>query len=217
MGDIGCFSLNEFKHISCGDGGMCLARDQALARRIRMATDKAYCREPGSARFPEFLATNYRMTELQGAVACAQLRKLDAICARRHALGERLRELISGLPGICPPAVLPGGYSTYWFFMLRVDEDALGVSTDTIASALGAEGVPAGAHYIGRCVYEYPSMARSPLASTYVPGMCPTAQAILDTGIIIPIHESYSDGDIEETGLAVRKVACHFAARRAAS
>lgn len=213
-GDIGCFSLNEFKHISCGDGGMCVTRDPELARRIRMATDKAYCREPGSARFPEFLATNYRMTELQGAVALAQLGKMDAICARRHALGDRLRELVTGVPGIHPPHILPGGYSTYWFFLMRVDEAAMGVSTDQVAAAIGAEGAPAGAHYIGRGVYEYPALAGSPAASTYRPGMCPTAQAILDTGIIVPIHESYRDEDIEAIGRAVQKVGRHYAGRK---
>jgi perosamine synthetase len=219
FGDIGCFSLNEFKHISCGDGGMCLTRDPGLARRIRMATDKAYSREPGASRFPEFLATNYRMTELQGAVALAQLRKLDAICAARHAHGERLTALLHGAPGIHPPRVPPGGYATYWFYLFRVDEEALGVSTDQFAEALRAEGVPAGAHYIGKCVYEYPALgvgrwalgSQSPYDPTTQRPCCPNAEAILRTGIIVPIHQAYTETDIEETAAAIRKVACHYA------
>lgn len=223
FGDIGCFSLNEYKHISCGDGGMCLTRDPALARRIRMATDKAYSREPGAARFPEFLATNYRMTELQGAVALAQLRKLDAICQARHAHGERLTRLLEGTPGIHPPRVLPGGYSTYWFYLFRVDETVLGISADQFAEALRAEGLSAAPHYIGRCVYEYPlfgnrafryagaQKAQRLNAPTPQRPLCPNAQAILDTGVVVPIHEAHTDLDVEETAAAIRKVAHHYA------
>jgi len=219
FGDIGCFSLNEYKHIACGDGGMCLTRDPALARRIRMATDKAYSRDPGASRFPEFLATNYRMTELQGAVALAQLRKLDAICAARHAHGERLTRLLQGTPGLHLPRVLPGGYSTYWFYLFRVDEAALGVSADQVAEALRAEGVSAGAHYIGCCVYDWPAVRNhrtliadriSNVSSVQSP-CCPNAEAILQTCVIVPVHEAHTETDVAETAAAIRKVACHYA------
>lgn len=205
FGDVGCFSLNEFKHISCGDGGLCITNDPDLARQIRRATDKAYSREPGASRDPDFLATNYRMTELQGAVAVAQLRKLEGICQARHAHGERLTRLLEGVPGLLPPRVLPGGYSTYWFYLFRVDE-ALGASADAVAEALRAEGVPAGAHYIGRCVYEYPVLLGMPFGDRYRPGLCPRAEEVLRTGIIVPIHQDYSEADIEETAAAIGKV-----------
>src|SRR5438093_4482139 len=86
VGQLGIYSYNEFKHISCGDGGLVVTNDNSLATKARLATDKAYNRAPGAtAREPHFLADNYRMTELQGAVALAQLGKLDSIVSRRRA------------------------------------------------------------------------------------------------------------------------------------
>src|SRR6185436_17440405 len=96
IGRIGCFSFNEFKHISCGDGGVCVTDDDALAVAARKAGDKGYDRAPGAIREASLLAGNYRMTELQAAVAIAQLGKLDSIVARRRSWCGRLHEKLAG-------------------------------------------------------------------------------------------------------------------------
>ncbi|MFT3789314.1 MAG: DegT/DnrJ/EryC1/StrS family aminotransferase [Tepidisphaeraceae bacterium] len=70
FGVAGCFSFNEFKHLSCGDGGVVVTNDDAMAARLRLAVDKCYNRDAKAlVRSPTFLGNNYRMTELQGAVA----------------------------------------------------------------------------------------------------------------------------------------------------
>src|SRR4051812_26942215 len=127
VGQIGCYSFNEFKHIACGDGGIAITNDDALAKKLRLATDKGYDRTPGiSMRDPKFMANNYRMTELQGAVALAQLRKLDLIISRRQSWCGRLTKLLRGLPGLQLPAVQEQGAHSYWFYMMRVDPRQLG-------------------------------------------------------------------------------------------
>jgi len=217
LGDIGCFSLNEFKHISCGDGGIVITRDERLASRLRLATDKCYNREPGvTQRNPIFLANNYRMTELQGAVALAQLEKLDSIVARRRQWCEALSERLQDVPGISLPQPTAGCEPSWWFYMLRVAPETLGADADAFAEALRAEGVPAGAHYIGQCVYEYPIFANHSAfergthaytARTYTKGLCPFAEAILDTCVLLPVSEAYTQTDLEETARAIRRLA----------
>lgn len=219
-GQIGCFSLNEFKHVSCGDGGAVITSDPELAKRLRLATDKCYDREPGAVvRNATFLANNYRMTELQGAVALAQLGKLDGIVDRRRKWCAGLSERLTGIEGITLPEPTPGCEPSWWFYMMRVQPSALGADADAFAEAIRAEGVPAGAHYIGRCVYEYPIFVDHSAfqhgshpfsARTYGKGLCPEAEAILDTTVIIPINEAYTDTDLEETALAVNRVARWF-------
>ena len=214
---VGCFSLNEFKHISCGDGGIVVTDDSALASRLRLATDKCYNREPGVAmRNPLFLAANYRMTELQGAVSLAQLGKLDDIVARRRRYADGLNAGLAGTPGITLPKVTPNSSCSWWFYMFRVVPEELGIDADKFCAALSAEGVPCGAHYIGRPVYEYPvfvdhsafERGSHPYASrTYGSGLCPNAEAILDTCVRLSSHEAFSESDCEETVQAVRKVA----------
>jgi dTDP-4-amino-4,6-dideoxygalactose transaminase len=220
IGHVGCFSYNEFKHISCGDGGVIVCNDPAVAKKLRLATDKAYDRSPGvSIRDPKFMANNYRMTELQGAVAVAQLRKLDSIVQRRQSWCGRLTERISHIKGLQIPIATPGATHTYWFYMMRVDTGTMGANADQFAAALKAEGVPASAHYIARPIYKYPLFlnhsaydhAEHPFArADYSRVKCPVAEQILETCVIMAINESYSDQDLDETVRAFDRVAGHF-------
>ena len=212
MGALGCFSLNDHKHISVGDGGLTVTDDLDLARAARRFTDKWYQREKDLNREVDRLAPNYRMSELCGAVGVAQLGKLRWICSRRRELGNRLTSLIEGLPGIHPHQIVPKGKSSYWFYMLRVDESVIGCDRNTFAQALRAEGLSAGAGYIEKPVYLTELFTR--MGRPYVPGLCPVAEEILTTAIRLPINEFHTDQDIEETGVAIRKVALYYAGQK---
>lgn len=226
FGAIGCFSFNEFKHISCGDGGLAVTNDADTAARLRLATDKGYDRTIGAAvRNPDFLANNYRMTELQGAVARAQIRKLDSIVARRRAWCAAFAGRLEGLPGIKLPCPTDGCDPSWWFILLRVTPE-LKVSADRFAEALVAEGIPATARYIGRCVYEYPLLTNHtpfergshPFACrTYRRGLCPVAEDILETAVQLPVNEAFNEQDLEETVFAIRRAAEWFVAGQSMS
>lgn len=217
VGDIGCFSLNEFKHISCGDGGLIVTDDEGLADRLRLAVDKCYDRRPGvTQRNPRFLAGNYRMTELQGAVALAQLRKLPGIVERRRSWCSRLSEAVADVPGVLLPQPTEGCTPSWWFYLMQADQDGRGVTADALAQAMQAEGLPVGAHYIGQPVYRYPLFAERSVfvrgshpcyGQAYPEGLCPNAEAILRRCLILSVHEDYDDQDLEETALGIRKAA----------
>jgi len=227
MGDISCFSTNEFKHISTGDGGAVLTNDETLYRKAFKFADKNYDRlgDGAAVRNCEFLAPNYRMTELQGAVGIAQLDKLEAICTRRNIIGDRITEGISGLKGVYPPKVLEGCKSSYWFYMMQINAQEAGVHASEFAKALSAEGLPASHGYIPTCVYEYPLFTEkniypgtgAPFDSKYYgkeieykKGMCPTAEYILDSAVKFSISEFYTDSDVDEMIRAIRKVADYY-------
>jgi dTDP-4-amino-4,6-dideoxygalactose transaminase len=226
FGLAGCYSLNEFKHISCGDGGIVVTGDAEFAARTRLATDKAYSRVPagGTVRKPSFLANNYRMTELQGAVARAQLRKLDGIVRRRQQWCRELTRRLEGVSGLQLPQVTRGGEHSYWFYLMRVDAPGaagsrLGATTDQFADALKAEGLPVSAHYIGQPIYEYPLFTRHhafdrgdhPFAAReYGRGLCPNAEALLESCIVLQVNEAYSADDLEQTVHAITRVARWF-------
>lgn len=221
FGAVGCFSLNEFKHIGCGDAGLVVTDDPELAHLLRLATDKGYDRRPGvTDRNPTFLCANYRMTELQGAVGRAQLRKLDEIVRRRRQWCGALSERLAGIDGLLLPHPTPGSNPSWWFYMMRVVPQVLGADADQFAEALKAEGLPVSAHYIGRCVYEYEVFTRHSAfrrgshpfsARTYEKGLCPRAEEILDTAVMLAINEGYTATDLEETVEAVTRAAKWFA------
>ncbi len=228
IGDIGCFSLNDFKHISTGDGGMLIMKDEELYKRALKFTDKNYDRlaaDPAVSRNIEYLAPNYRMTELQGAVAIAQLGRVEWICGQRNKYGNSLTEAIKDLPGIYPPEIIDGCKSSYWFYMLRIDEKAAGVSRDEFCKALQAEGVPCSAGYIATCVYEYDLLKNKnayietdcPFGCKYYgkdiqykKGLCPVSEEILSTSVILSINEFYTEQDLKETIEAIRKISDYY-------
>ncbi|MBM4039962.1 MAG: DegT/DnrJ/EryC1/StrS family aminotransferase [Planctomycetes bacterium] len=218
IGDIGCFSLQQSKHMTCGDGGLTVTRDAALAERMALFRDKGWPRKPG-ARGYVLLGLNYRMTELQAAVALAQLDKVAEVVRRRNELGDRLSALISSAPGIIPAPVTPGGRHTYWSYGLR----CVGHDPVRFAAALRAEGIPCGQGYIGKPIYlcMEPLAARRtfgtsshPLDSChgarrldYAEGMCPRTEAILREMITLGIHEHLADADIADMAAGINKVA----------
>ncbi len=224
IGHIGCFSLNDFKHISAGDAGMVITDDEITATRLRLSTDKGYSRVKDAAeRNPTFLCNNYRMTELQGAVGRAQLRKMESIVERRRAWVEKLRTRIGMLAGLQLPEVTAGGEASWWFFMFRVIPSDLGMTADEFSEAMAAEQCPVGAHYIGRCVYEYPiflehsAFVRGKHAYQsvkYAKGMCPQAEDLLENCLILPINEGYTDQDLDETARAFEKVVAWAESKR---
>ncbi len=231
IGDVGCFSLNDFKHISAGDGGMVVTNRDDLAPKIAMFADKNYRRAPGGTPLREIasLAPNYRMTELQGAVGLAQMKKLKRICKKRHEIGEGYTKGLKGIPGIFPHKVTPGGRCTYWFYMFRVDAKVLGVPRDRFVEAVQAEGVAASPGYIPAPIYQWEVFRRRTIypgsrcpydckharkGITYKKGLCPEAERILETSVRLPANEFFTKTDVRETVAGIRKVAGHFLAKK---
>ena len=227
---ISAFSLNHFKHITCGSGGMVLTNDDGLRKTASLFLDKCYDREAGK-RNPFFLAPNYQLTELQAAVALAQLEKLPAIVGRRRELGDRLRNLLGTVPGIETQSVPDGCKHSYFLFLFRVREDLLGVTAAEFSQALEAEGIPNKAHLItgGMCEYQYDIFrnrsafpgSMHPFVNSefdtnvkYRDGLCPNAERAFGDTITMNLNEFYTDQDIEETGAAIAKVAHHYASQR---
>lgn len=229
IGDFGCFSLNDFKHISAGDGGMILMHneeDYVVAHKFADKNYNRFSKNPQELRKIEYIAPNYRMNELTGAVAIAQLDRLPWICERRNELGERLTAGIKDLPGIQIHEVKEGNKSSYWFYMFRIDEKAAGVNRADFAAALTAEGIPASVGYLPACVYEYDMFKNlEGFRGTHVPfnlpeygreikyasGDCPVAEEILETSIRLNISEFYTEQDIDDIIAAFKKICAHYA------
>lgn len=219
LGDLACFSLQQSKHMTCGEGGLMVTSNDAWARRATLFADKAWPRETkalGSNRFL-FLAQNYRMSELQGAVALAQLGKVQDAVARRRAAAASLTALLADIPGVAAPSVPPVTNPAYWLYMLRIPG-----GSRQFGDALVAEGIRAWVQYIvdplyfaplftecatyGRSGYPLREFARQ----QYRRGLCPNAEQALQEVIAIWWNENYSEKNVCEMVGAIRKVARHL-------
>lgn len=220
MGDIGCFSLQQSKHITCGDGGITITNNDEYGMRGRLFMDKGWHRAQYGPREYEVFGPNYRMNELSGAVALAQTRKLRDIIARRRAAGDLLSELLADNPNVRPQKLLDGCQHTYWQYGMRVEEGAP-FTADEFAAALRAEGVSCGAHYIGRPIFlchdalrnqrlfgdsSYPfDQASHPVI--YDDSTCPRTQEVLDRMVqpMCPTQFTPED-EVRDIARAIRKV-----------
>ena len=223
MGAINAFSLNHFKHITCGSGGMILTNDDRLRYHASIFLDKCYQRDEG-LRNPFFLAPNYQMTELQGAVALAQLEKVEDVVTSRNRLGVQLDDLLKQIPGVAPQRTAEGCRHSYFLYVFKLDLAELDCTTEEFCEALNAEGIPSRAHLItgGRPVYLYDVFQKRsafpgsdfPLSGrTYQRGDCPVAEDAFDRWITMNIYEHYRETDIQEIAHGVGKAAHHFRSR----
>lgn len=225
FGDIGCFSLNDFKHISAGDGGMVITNNEELYHKALMFADKNYNRLGESVvKKINQLAPNYRMNELTAAVALAQLDKVEDICRKRNAFGDRLNAALQGIKGIYPHKIQEGCESSYWFYMFRVNEEELGTTRTEFVKALTAEGLTVQEGYIARCVYQqemfknktvYSQNCQYPLENVeYKDGDCPVAEEILATSVRMLINEFYTEQDLQDIITAIKKVCAYYSNKK---
>jgi len=102
IGDIGAFSLNFFKTISAGDGGMVVTDDDMLYEKAFGFHDQGHkpSRMGVEVGDRSIIGLNFRINELTGAVALAQLRKIEKILSTLHKKKKRLKDAISSVEGI---------------------------------------------------------------------------------------------------------------------
>jgi perosamine synthetase len=223
VGQIGCFSLQDSKHIACGDGGIATSGDETLGPLLTKFGDKGTNRyNPKDSSTA--LGANYRMSELQSAFVAAQLTRLEGIASTRARLGNLLTEKLQGVPGITSHQVDPQDRCVYWFYMVRFVPEKMRCDRATFVKALGAEGVTFSAGYIPVPVYGMPMFQKHSFFAGHWPikelGLtkmdytqvkCPETEAILKTCMLFRVNEAMNEEYINAVAAAVRKVARHYA------
>ena len=138
FGNPSAVSFHPRKSISTGEGGMALVNDPQLADHIRQLRSHAASvsevqRNAGKGYLlPEYneLGFNYRMTDIQGAIGCAQVKKLDFITAERARLAARYDALLpQAVPFVNTPFVPEGYTHIYQTYCCLVNLEAIGRST----------------------------------------------------------------------------------------
>ena len=207
IGDIGCFSLQQGKHVTTGEGGLVTTNDDALARRMFLLINKAFgYGDPNPDHY--FIALNYRMNELTGAVALAQLNKLHWSVQQRRNTANQLSEKLAGVRGIEPPYVAPGNESSFWKYCLRVDGEVIPGGAVGLAKKLKEErGIFSAPRYIQKPAFQcqifseqrtfgnsrWPFTLASPAAVDYSPAKFPGTFSGLESILVLPWNERYTD------------------------
>lgn len=214
IGAFGAFSLNVFKVITAGDGGVLAASDTGLYERAFAFHDHgAKPLRAGVADDGSLLGLNLRMHELTGAVALAQVRKLDRILAELRWRKRLLRESLDGLSGFRfrPLADEEGDCGTTLTLVFEEADLARRVAEALSTKTLQQSGRHAYGNMIQLLNRKMPTpeacpwaCAAHPSAVTYRAGMLPRTDDVLSRSIslAVGVHDSYLGADFGVTILS---------------
>lgn len=225
IGDVGCFSFQLEKNITSGEGGVLVTDQDEVFRRAAIYSDQggqfwtfhAGVRDTFGGQ--PVIGENLRMAEIPGAILGAQLAKLPPVMDLIERNTSTIRDAAVEFDGLGIPASQPGR-----------DRHALGVlcylpdseTAARVASALRAEGVPAGKVYGGvpvyaarqilnqwtitdGCPFNCPTFFPEPVR--YEMGMCPRSEDLLARSVMISTGPFYTEEDLDEIIFGIQKVA----------
>lgn len=153
FGTVGCFSFQQGKHMTCGEGGIVITQNAAIARRMKLFRDKGWgFGDPNPDHYS--LGLNYRMTELQAAIARAQLIKLDKCVDDRVRLAHKMHSLLKDIPGLILPIPPHNKVNTYWKYPLLVDEKIIPGGSEALGAKLKEQGIWCVPRYIKKPAFE---------------------------------------------------------------
>lgn len=226
LGDLGCFSFHPRKSITTGEGGVVVTRSPDHDRTIRVLRDHGASRSDherhqaaGGFRLADYdhLGFNYRMTDIQGALGAAQMRRAGELLAARAERARRYDRLLAGLDWLVTPAAPPDQVHGYQAYVCRLapeargveDADRLGPARDRLMELLEARGIAArpGTHAAALTGYY---RARYGLSPARFPG----AYLSERLSLTLPLWPEMSDAEQDQVCEALR--ALWPAAREAA-
>lgn len=223
FGAINAFSFQLNKVITGGEGGAVTTNDARLYERAVRAHDQGSFRT-GQGEIPEFCGENYRMSELNGALVGAQLKRLSEIVEPMQQAKRHLRAAIEGLPNITLREVPDPEGDTGNSLTILLPSAA---AREQFQHAIQAEGIPFQNPYGGRPVYMIDRLRYKRTwdgqgigfqhhpdgLEPYAAGLCPRAEDLLSRALGLSITPIWSGREVEDTIVALEKVAHALAAQ----
>ncbi|MEW6445847.1 MAG: DegT/DnrJ/EryC1/StrS family aminotransferase [Pseudomonadota bacterium] len=225
LGHMGVFSLNYHKTIQSGEGGVVVTDDPDLADRLQLIRNhaEAVVEAKGTANLVNMVGFNYRMTEIEAAIAREQLRKLKGLLDARIDAAATLDSLLAGMPGITCPRIASGVRHGYYVYAMRYDAQKAGMSREDFIAAIRAEGIPINPGYVrplylqpmyqqriafGKDGYPFTHPANAGCRQEYARGTCPVTERMHYQELIFGdlCHANVSRDDLEDVARAFDKV-----------
>jgi dTDP-4-amino-4,6-dideoxygalactose transaminase len=229
IGNIGTFSTVDGKIMSTGEGGFCLTNDDKLAEK--MGSIHNFYRARATSNVHEFygIGYNYRMTEFQAAIGREQLKKLGRMVETRRRNPSYLTKHLKEIEEVSPPSEASWARHAYYYYALRIDTKALGLTREQFEEALTAEGIPISPSrstplvsrtqlFVKKIGYGRTNYPWSTSTIDYTAQRFPVAEAV-DKEVFwltdaLPI---LTRDDLDDIITAVEKVSSSFMARTAAA
>jgi perosamine synthetase len=189
LGDVGCFSFYANKIITTGEGGMITTNNAALAEKARNLKGLAF----GDVNkfMHKDIGVNYRMTNLQAALGCAQFENIENIIAAKRRIAKRYTERFKNFDNLQLPVEKPYARNVYWMYHLALQGN-LSDKRALVMQRLADKGIETREGFIPYNMQDI-FIARG----WTTPKECPLANKAATTGFYLPSGATLSDDDID--------------------
>ncbi len=209
FGDIGCFSFYVTKNVITGEGGMVITEDDDMAARIKVLGLHGMSKDAWN-RFSDegykhyqvvHAGFKYNMTDMQASIGIHQLKRVNEYWEKRKAIWLRYNEVFRDLPCITPRDPEPETRHAYHLYTPLIDIDRTRKERDWVLSALTAENIGVGVHYLPVHLHPYYEKTFG-----WKKGDFPNAEWIGERTISLPLSARLDENDTEDVISAFRKV-----------
>jgi perosamine synthetase len=202
LGTIATFSLFANKVITSGEGGLIVTDSEDLANKCRYYRNQ--CFPLGGPRhfIHEDVGYNYRMTNIQAALAWAQLGKIDKLIAGRRRVNTMYRHSLAGVPGIHFQDELSWAKNVYWMTAITIDPEQAGFSRNDLEKHLISKQIQTRRLFVG--------MNRQPVLKTRgyrITSEFPVSDFLSDNGLYLPSSSHLEEQKIETISAAIKELA----------
>ncbi len=141
LGNVACFSFNGNKLLTTGSGGMLVTDDETWAGRAKYLTTQA--KDDPTEYVHNAIGFNYRLTNVQAALGCAQLEQVAAFLAAKRRIAEAYSVALGEVSGLEPMPEALWARSAFWLYTVLVDEGLYGLDSRVLLRRLAEKGVQA--------------------------------------------------------------------------
>lgn len=209
ISDLTAFSFYATKTLTTGEGGMVTTDNEAYAQRIRMmrlhgiSRDawKRYSSEGNWYYEVHEAGYKYNLTDMQAAIGLVQLAKCDAMWAARVRVIESYNQAFGPNPGLELPLVRSDRTSAWHLYILRLNEEMLGIGRDDFMKELKLRGVGTSLHFIPLHLHPYYQREFG-----YRKGDFPVAEAQYERCLSLPLCAAMRDDEVACVISAVEEI-----------
>jgi len=205
--DITCFSFYATKGVTAGEGGMVVTAREEWAERIRRLSlhglSAAAWSRYDKGGWWEYdvteLGYKYNMTDIQGALALAQMGRAEKMRERREAIARRYAGALRGIEGLATPVVGDGLRHAWHLYQIAVNPKLSRLDRGALARALREEGIGASVHFKPLHLFPYYQERLGVQA-----GQFPTAEDCFEETLSLPIYPDLTDADADRVAQRIR-------------
>jgi perosamine synthetase len=193
LGTIGTFSFQATKTITTGEGGMVITRDNDLCERMVLYRSHGLRRK--KHYWHEVPGLNCRLTNMQAALGCAQMEKLECIIIERHRVYEAYEKRLSGMTGVKLQVFRPEVQAVVWAIAVRLDPEVFPQGRDNVLTQMLEVGIETRPGFYSPSQIDYFNC--KPLV---------TCDALAASVVSLPSYPTLTEQEIEHICLQLTKL-----------